>query len=191
MRAPAPLVHRLLAYLLDVAIVFPIFVAIQLILAPIVEGFVGTAWRASGPLLELYTILTVSLPVWLYFALFDSSRRRGTWGKRIFRLRVGRIDGGPVSPPRAFLRTVIKLLPWEVAHLTINLPRNPFIDPETGAFMGWDQAAEFRWGFFVVYALIAVYVASCLLNRERRSVHDFATKTLVTREDARSKPPLP
>ena len=67
------------------------------------------------------------------------------------------------------LRTVIKLLPWEISHLTVNLPTSIMYEPEP----------QFRFGFVVVFALLVLYPALILLTRRRQSLHDLIAKTIV------------
>jgi hypothetical protein len=73
------------------------------------------------------------------------------------------------------LRTVIILLPWELTHLTVNLPTTMFFEPEP----------QFRFGFLVVFALLVVYPALVLLTRRHQSLHDLIAKTVVLRGSAR------
>jgi len=40
--------------------------------------------------LQISVFLTITIPVWTYIAMMDSKASRGTWGKRICRIRVFR-----------------------------------------------------------------------------------------------------
>jgi uncharacterized RDD family membrane protein YckC len=69
----------------------------------------------DNPLLnQLITFTTMTLPVFMYFFLFESSKRNGTLGKRIFGIRV--ISNQPFQKRKIFMRNFIKFLPWEIAH---------------------------------------------------------------------------
>src|SRR3990172_9623853 len=66
--------------------------------------------------------LTISLPSWLYFAASDRSALGATLGKRLFGLRVANKTGGRLGIVRAMLRTLIKVVPWELTHVIFFLP---------------------------------------------------------------------
>ncbi len=69
---PAPRLRRGAAYLLDCTVAFAAVAASQvLVLAPL-RTWLGMKdeWFHSGWNTEAYTLLTISLPVWLYFAWF-------------------------------------------------------------------------------------------------------------------------
>lgn len=79
---------------------------------------------------HLTGFLTLTLPVWAYFTLLESSPRQATVGKRFLRLKVLTPTNQPVRFGRAALRNAIKFLPWEVAHIAIwYVPGRPFLDP--------------------------------------------------------------
>lgn len=146
---------------------------------PLRQRLIGSdEWlMAGGVPLEIYTLLTISLPTWFYFAWSDQSNWQATVGKRVFRLIVTDIEGNRIGFGRAMLRTVIKLLPWEISHLTVNLPTSIMYDPEP----------QFRIGFVVVLALLVLYPALILSTRRRQSLHDLIAKTIVLCDKTRPK----
>ena len=68
-------------------------------------------------------------------------------------------------------RTAIKLLPWELAHLTFFA-----LSPQLGTFTGLQLAL-----LVVVYGLFAFYLVVALRNRGERSLHDLVVGTAVRR----------
>ena len=86
----------------------------------------STAWSA-----ELMGFFLLTLPVVLYFAILESTTGGATLGKRALRLRVSPLDRTQLSFGRSLLRSALKFLPWELAHLTIwhyvyaTTPRRP------------------------------------------------------------------
>ena len=161
-----------LEHTIDYVVMFVAFVILQFfILLPLRTWMIGSdEWmKAGGVSLEGYTLLTISLPTWLYFAWSEQSNWQATIGKRVFRLIVTDIRGLRIGFGRAMLRTVIKLLPWELAHLTVNLPTSMWFKPEP----------EFRFGILVVFALLVIYPALVLLTRRHQSLHDLIAKTVV------------
>lgn len=166
------------AYLIDCAVVFVLFAATQLLIfTPAREAVgIGWDWFQSGLHTQLYTLATISLPAWLYFALCEGSSWRATVGKRLVKLRVGlgAQEGARIRFSRALARTIVKLLPWELAHLTHNLPTPMLLVEEPG----------FRLGFIAVGVLMGLYVASVLLHKKKQGPHDLIAGTVVVREAA-------
>lgn len=174
------LFRRLGAYMIDVTIIFIwFFITQRYVLTPI-RNSLGTDWMKSGALLEIYVILTISMPAWIYFTLTESSPWKASVGKRLTGLIVTDLEGKRIGFWKALLRTVIKLLPWEAAHMIATLPTSMWIDPQTGALSFDVQVSNFRyWLFSIVYVLLGVYVVTAFFNRRGRSIHDLISKTVV------------
>lgn len=168
--------RRVAAYAIDVAIAYGIFLAIQTAISPL-RKHLEPRWMASATHFEGYVVLTISLPVWCYFALSESSPWQATLGKRLLGLRVTDVAGNRIGIGRAFLRTAVKLLPWDLSHLTIALPTPLLIDPESGA-LDWKRG-EFRPGFIVVYALLGTTLVTTIFTTRHQSLHDLAAGTVV------------
>ena len=75
------------------------------------------------------------------------------------------------APGRAFGRSVLKLLPWEVAHLANNLPTPMWYADDPGL----------RMLFPVSGALFVAWVATTALRADRRGPHDLLSGTWVVR----------
>ena len=160
------LLRRLAAYAIDVvilaAVLVPLAFGLQLLIGYRPDTGVGV-WLAS--------LATISVPSWVYFTLSDASTRGATLGKRLLGLRASSLDGGRIGLGRALVRTAIKLIPWELTHLTLFA-----LSPELGSFTGLQIG--FLW---VVYGLFAIYLVVAVRNRGERSVHDLAAGTAVRR----------
>ena len=168
----AGLVPRGLAYFLDCVIAFVFFAATQVLLfTPVREALnIGEEWFYSGANTELYTLLTISLPVWLYFVCFEQSIWQATIGKRVMKLQVvNRADGHRIGLGQSLVRTVVKLLPWELAHVVNNFPQPLMYATEP----------EFRLGFIGVGLLLGAYMAFVGLTKRKQGLHDLAAKTVV------------
>ena len=159
-------VRRLLAYGVDCALLF-------LVLAPLggaVQWALGagptTADAIYGTLL-----LNFSLPAWAYFVWGDRSRRGATWGKRAAGLCVRNGAGQRVGVGRALGRTAVKMLPWELVHLSAF-----GLAPAVGVFgvVSWT-------GLGLAYALIFAYLGGAWWTGGHRTVHDWAAGTQVLR----------
>jgi uncharacterized RDD family membrane protein YckC len=166
MGIPSLFVQRVLAYGVDCALLF-------VVLAPLSGG--GQWALGVGPTepQAIYgtLLLTFSLPAWAYFAWGDRSRRGATWGKRWMGLCVRDGRGRRVRGGRAVGRTAVKMLPWELVHLSAF-----GLAPEVGVFgvVSWT-------GLGLAYVLIAAYLGAAGWTGGRRSVHDWAAGTQVGR----------
>jgi uncharacterized RDD family membrane protein YckC len=164
--------RRGLAYLIDVLLMFAGFVLTQWIIFVPMRMALGIPEEAfqDGWFTEGYTLLTASLPIWMYFSWMERSRWQATVGKRWLGLQtVDAVTGDRVRFGQSFFRTLIKLLPWELAHLTNNLPTPIWYEPNPG----------FRAGFALVPILITVYALLALFTKKNQSLHDLITKTIV------------
>lgn len=136
---------------------------------PDVLGVLGVA----GAQVTFFLLLT--LPVGVYLFLAESGPWHATWGKRRLGLRVLTRDGGPPSRRQVAVRTVVKLLPWEIAHTFIWQMQAVFYSE------GFDAPIP-TWvlvGLNVVNVAVVVYLGMSLLGA-RRGPHDRAAGTAVT-----------
>lgn len=158
------LARRSAAYGVDILIL----VAILIPLAFVIQAMTG--YRPdSGLGVWLASVATISLPSWAYFGLSDASASGATIGKRLLRIHVVAEGGGRIRPGIAFLRTAIKLLPWELTHLTMFA-----LSPQLGTFSGLQLAL-----LWVVYGSLAAYLIVALRNGGERSIHDFVAQSAV------------
>lgn len=135
---------------------------------PDVLGALG----AAGAQATFFLLLTV--PVGLYLYLAESGPQHATWGKRRLGLTVLARDGAAPSRQQVGVRTVVKLLPWEVAHTFIWQMQAVFYTE------GFDATIP-PWvfvGLNAVNVAIIVYLAMSLLGA-RRGPHDRAAGTIL------------
>jgi len=161
------------AYLIDCLLVFAILVtALQLIIfVPIRHIFIESEnWFKLGWNTEAYTLLTISLPIWLYFILSEISSWQATIGKHLLKLQtVDLTTKNKISLQQAVIRTAVKLLPWEIAHFTNNVPTPMWYDPNP----------TFRFGFVIVPLLVILYIVLASVTQNRQSLHDLIARTVV------------
>lgn len=179
---PAGFARRLVAFLVDVLVVYvAVVVLLQLVLDPLRQAL-GPGWVRVGWFYIGYTLLTVSLPTWLYFAGYESSDEQATLGKRWLGIVVTGPTGGEAPFWRALLRTLLKLLPLEVAHMAIALPANPFVDPLSGSFSVpalEDLGATVIGGILLALLMIGATLLTMALHPDRRGPHDLIAGTYV------------
>ena len=156
---------RLAAYAVDIAVLAAVLVPLAFALQT-VTGFRPT----TGVGVWLASVLMISVPSWTYFTVSDASASGATLGKRLLGIAVVASDGAPrVGAGRAVVRTAVKLAPWELTHLTMFA-----LSPALGTFSALQIAL-----LWIVYALLAIYLAVALRNRGERSVHDLVAGTAV------------
>lgn len=181
---PAGFVRRASAFLIDLVVAGVVLVLLlQLVLDPLRQAL-GPAWARVGWFYIGYALLTVSLPVWLYFAGYESAPHHATPGKRWLGIEVTTTRPVRLSFGRALLRTIGKLLPLEVAHVFITVPANPFIDPLSGeltipALGGLGPSV--LGGLLLALMMLGAQLFTVLLHPDGRGAHDLALGTFVVR----------
>jgi uncharacterized RDD family membrane protein YckC len=123
------------------------------------------------------SFVALTLPVVLYFAVAESASRHATLGKRVLGIRVERADGEPVSRRRCLVRSVVKFLPWELAHTVIwHSPGLPFVSaPEPWGVVG----------YAVALLGAGTYLATVVLG-DGRTPYDHVAGTAVRTAPPRS-----
>lgn len=117
-------------------------------------------------------LVTLTIPVILYFALWDSSRKEATPGKRLLGLRVVSMDRSRLPLGRSLVRSALKFAPWEAAHFV--LWRIP----------GWPgEVAELpvptTVGFVAVWLIVALYLILLWRDPLGRTPYDHASGSRV------------
>ena len=165
------ILKRSLAYFIDVSIIYAVLMLVfqLLILTPIRTHFgIEENWFRNGWNVQWYVWLTISLPTWLYFICSEASNRQATFGKRIFKLKV--LDSkteSKITMLKSITRTALKLLPWELIHVGLNLPQPVWFENNPG----------FRFIVLLGTILFAVYFIMVLVKR--RTLYDIILNTIV------------
>ena len=91
----------------------------------LIMGYAGILFLTSslfntqnmGPVSGQITgLLSLTIPVFLYFYICEQSPAGATIGKRVFKLKVV----SPHGRNSIFVRNLIKFLPWEIAHAGVH-----------------------------------------------------------------------
>ena len=189
---PAGFARRACAFLLDIAIAGILLVLLlQLVLDPLRQAL-GPAWARVGWFYLGYAILTVSLPFWLYFAGYESGDRNATPGKRWLRIAVAPTGTAPLRFGRAFLRSVVKMLPFDLAHVFLAVPSNPFVDPISGELLVPSLDAmgpSVLFGLLFSLVLLGGWLFMVMVHPDGRGPHDMVARTFVVHDaDALAAP---
>lgn len=165
-------IKRAAAYLIDCLICYSfIMLLIQWVILSNIREFIGISdvWFENSLNLQLYVLTTISLPVWFYFTYFDSNRASGTLGKRLVKLSVENKNNERIGFNISFLRTILKLSPWEIAHVGIIFPVPIYFAVNPGV----------RVLTVIGIILFVVFIISILVNPDRKSLYDKHLDTRV------------
>jgi uncharacterized RDD family membrane protein YckC len=127
----------------------------------------GLALLTSPIAMNVVAFVVLVLPVILYFALQESSPQQATWGKRRAKIRVTTVQGARMSVWQSLLRSAIKFLPWQLAHISV--------------IYIWygSQSTIFLIGSVIAQALVIVYIMCLWLSKRHRTPYDWMAGTLV------------
>lgn len=124
---------------------------------------------------------TLTGPIVLGLALFESSSWAATPGKRLMSLQVSTTEGQCLSFGRAFSRNLMKLLPWELSHAAVHhvpgWPANIGNIPSLVGVVLW-----IAWG------IGSLYLAFLFLDPVRGPLYDRALGTRVSIAEMRPEP---
>ena len=158
------LLRRAAAFGLDCLLLFVTLGSLTFILQ-----YVFIDGTPTGPELWVCLLFGFSIPAWTYFSVSDRSRRGATVGKRVLGIRVTTQGGGQLSVSRAVGRTALKVLPWELMHISA-----------FALSKGMDDLTTVQFVVMTVSNLLSfTYLVFAFLTRGRRSVHDYAASTQV------------
>lgn len=167
------LARRTTAYFVDCIIAFTIsMLFIQGLIMINLQPYLGIddQWFRNSINMEIYVLLTISLPVWLYFAIMESSEKRATLGKRLVNLEVlNSTTTNKINFTQSISRTILKLLPWEIAHIGVIFPTP----------LHYAETAEIRTLTIIGLVLFVVYFVSIALDQQSRSLYDKWVGTTV------------
>jgi uncharacterized RDD family membrane protein YckC len=167
--------QRFGAFLLDYLIIAAYIVLLIIVSVGLGFGPLRSVFRAmfADPnISEFSAFLLLVLPVLLYFALFEHSYWQATWGKRKMGLRVTDTHGTRLSFPRSLVRSLLKLVPWELAHACLwRIPGWP-LAPTT-------PSPIITAGLVLVWVLVGAYLLSMLVSKEYQALYDWIAGTYV------------
>lgn len=169
MNSFANLWQRISAFLLDYLILALYLAVLSSIffIIPNVSSLFDNRIKA-----QTFGFLFVTLPITLYFAISESSKKQGTWGKSRLSLNVTDKDGNRVSFGKSLIRSILKFIPWEISHTLIwEVTFNPEIDPIILNSM-----------LVLVYGLLGANIASLLLTKTRQTLYDLVCRTYVIKK---------
>ena len=129
-------------------------------------------WPENPILANSMAFVTLVLPVILYFTFQESSPKQSTWGKRKVGIRVVNAGESTLTRSQAFIRSLVKVIPWQIAHTCLfHIPGLPAAETTVPPLV--------TAGFVVVYILAGIYVTSALFTKKHRTPYDWAARSYV------------
>ncbi len=127
--------------------------------------------RFTPALADGVAFLALILPVILYGAWAESSPRQSTFGKRKAGLVVVDARGGRLSRGRAFARSALKYLPWQIAHSCLfRVPGWPS-DPQ--------EPSPWIWAGLILAQALVLITLLTLSFGHRRTPYDRISGSYV------------
>lgn len=121
---------------------------------------------------QLFGGVFVTLPITLYFAISESSKKQGTWGKDRLSLKVTDRDGNRVGFGKSLIRSILKFIPWEISHTLIwDVTFNPELN-----------ATILNSMLIAVYGLLGANIASLVFTKTRQTLYDLICGTYIVRK---------
>ncbi|WP_246469889.1 RDD family protein [Cohnella nanjingensis] len=165
---PVPMRVRIVAFLWDYLLICG-FLVLLIGVASLARPVLAPLFQAGPLRAELTGFLFLTLPVYLYFAISEGSRRHATWGKRKTGIVVAGVRGQPIGMGASLGRSALKFLPWELAHFTIwHMTLSP----------SYPDAVLYTL-LAVVYGLALLYLVGPLWNKRRQTLYDAAAGTVI------------
>ncbi|MEM6703857.1 MAG: RDD family protein [Acidobacteriota bacterium] len=175
-------VRRVVAYLVDSVVIFALFASLHVAL------WFGTGGGVHGAVGELASpwanwlwvfLVNTAIAGGLYLAVTESSPRAATLGKQALGIRIE--SEGTMTFGRAYLRALVKLVPWEMFHVAL-------------MFFAVQTSAETPLAFELVqpgytifnglgWLLIVIYLAMAAFG-QGRPPHDRISGTRVVRSSS-------
>ncbi len=173
----AGLAKRLKAFAFDYLIIVS-YILVLLVIGLAITMIVGPIDQAvplfDSPIaMDVLAFLVLILPVVLYFTLQEGSARQATWGKHKAGIRVVDASGNRLTRTQALVRSLVKLLPWQIAHTCI-------FHVEGWPLAPTQPSPPVLAGFALVYALVGLYAVSALISKQHRTPYDWVAGSYVT-----------
>lgn len=169
MNSFANLWQRISAFLLDY-LILAVYLAVLSAIFFIIPN--ASSLFDSRIMAQMFGFLFITFPITLYFAISESSKKQGTWGKSRLSLKVTDKDGNEIGFGKSLIRSILKFIPWEISHTLIwDVTFNPEINPIILNSM-----------LVLVYGLLGANIASLLLTKTRQTLYDLVCGTYIIKK---------
>lgn len=158
---------RILAFIIDYFIIITyaglLFLSVWTIFS-VLDKPIPTLGPVVGNILGL---VTMTIPTFIYFYVFEIGKKQGTIGKQLVNLKVTAKSSSDI-----FKRLIMKLLPWEIGHVGVHW----FIYYESMA----TQVPIWLWTINIIPQVMVVgYFVSMLLTKGTQTIYDQLAGTQI------------
>lgn len=163
---------RFKAFIFDYILIFA-YLSLLVVLNVFIFPSIQSWFNKSLILAQFIGFLMVTLPVSLYFIIFDSVIGKQSYGKRKAGIKVVTNQGDSPSFIASIVRVALKFLPWELSHFLIYRlvsmgdEKVPLLYTSIGA---------------IIYILMFAYILTAIFTSKKQSIYDLITKTQVIYE---------
>lgn len=165
-------IKRIKAFLIDYLIIL-IYIGLLFGATVLVAEVFDFQLTSLNPVTaELIGVITLTLPVILYFTISENGKSAGTIGKRKMGLRVTNRSLNKADISQLIFRNCIKFLPWELAHFFIY--RLFYFDSTGETVPNWVMT-----GLITAQGLALIYLLCLLFTKNNRSVYEMLSGTRV------------
>lgn len=165
--------QRFLGICIDYLIILlyaAILLSTTLAISLVVTGHIPRIGSLNPWLGELIGFVTLTLPVSLYFILTESGRHQASFGKRAAHIFVTDRRGNKPSLRRIVVRTIVKFLPWELAHVCI---QHLIATNQSGQTM----SPSITIGLLISNALLLGYLLIIIFRPDHGGPYDIIAET--------------
>jgi uncharacterized RDD family membrane protein YckC len=159
--------RRILAYMIDYLVIV-CYAGLLFLVTYVIHMAQNRPLEMQDPITgNIISFLTLTMPVFLYFFLFESSSKKGTFGKQLVKII---IDNN--KKKNVLLRVIFKIIPWEMAHVGIHWS-------VYYSEMGKDIPL-WTWIVNIIPQVVVImYFLSIALTKGRSSLYDKIANTSV------------
>lgn len=157
---------RVFGIILDYLVII-LYIGLLLLFAFVV-GLIANPPQLVSPWMgELIGFAALTLPTGLYFILTESSSKQASLGKQFAGITITNQYGNKPKLRQILLRNSVKLLPWEIAHMSIWHIFVP--DGAGGAFI--------NAGLITSNVLLVTYLLTIIFRRDHGGLYDAIAGT--------------
>lgn len=167
----AGLSQRAIALVIDNFVIYGVLLVLGVFLSFVGAETIGRRVLGAALLLVGATIITG------YFVGMDSSKKQATLGKIVLGIQISDLQGQRLTPTRALVRSVVKLLLFFASVYVVfyALLGSVFIAFDSG----WDVARHATSPYVSIGLLLLVPFIMAAFTKKRQALHDMIAGSIV------------
>ncbi|MFH0853321.1 MAG: RDD family protein [bacterium] len=162
---------RILAFIIDY-LVIALYAGILFLLVYSAIKLFNLNTNVSSVIGQLIGMISLTLPVVLYFVIMENKSKQGTIGKNIKKIKVTDVNNQTASLKYIIIRNIIKFMPWEIAHLGIHW--TIYFSNE-----GIEQPVWIWLVLVIPQVTVVIYLLSIVIDKNNRGIYDRISHTKV------------